>query len=240
MNQISIGLLVAALLLLAPAPSGAQWWKKGQDLLAGAGGTQASAADYGGALDDALRVGSERVVSRLSAPGGFETDPSVHIPLPKSLGGVQNALAAVGMADTLDDLEARLNRAAEVATPKAQQLFLDAISQMTWSDARAIVEGPDDAATRYFQGKMAAPLSAEMAPVVDASLAEVGAVRAYDDAMSSYQALPFVPDASADLSAYVVEKAMDGIFHYLAIEEAAIRENPAKRSTELLQKVFGS
>lgn len=240
MTQISIGILVVASLLLVPAPSSAQWWKKGQELLSGTGGTQATPADYAGALGDALRVGSERVVSRLSAPGGFETDPAVHIPLPKSLGGVQKALATVGMAGMLDDLELRLNRAAEVAAPKAQQLFVDAIAQMTWSDARAIVDGPDDAATRYFQGKMSTPLSAEMAPVVDASLAEVGAVRAYDDAMSRYETLPFVPDASADLSAYVVEKAMDGIFHYLAIEEAAIRENPAQRSTELLRKVFGS
>ena len=111
---------------------------------------------------------------------------------------------------------------------------------MTWSDARAIVDGPDDAATRYFQGKMSTPLSEEMAPVVDASLSEVGAVRAYDDVMLRYEAMPLVPDASADLRAHVVEKAMDRIFHYLAIEEAAIRENPAKRTTELLQKVFGS
>lgn len=237
MNKIAIGLLI---LLVGPMPGEAQWWKKSQELLGGAGGAEATSLDYGGALADALRVGSERVVSRLSSPGGFETDPAVHIPLPKTLGGVQSALGAVGMAGMLDDLEARLNRAAEVATPKAKQLFADAIGQMTWSDARAIVDGPDDAATRYFQGKMSTPLSEEMAPVVDASLTEVGAVRAYDDVMSRYEAMPLVPDASADLSAYVVEKAMDGIFHYLAIEEAAIRENPAKRTTELLQKVFGS
>jgi hypothetical protein len=79
-----------------------------------------------------------------------------------------------------------------------------------------------------------------MQPVVDQSLAEVGAVQAYDNVMGEYRAIPFVPDVKADLTTYVVEKGMDGIFHYIALEEAAIRQNPAKRTTELLQRVFGA
>jgi hypothetical protein len=142
------------------------------------------------------------------------------------------------MSAMLDDLEVRLNRAAEVATPKARDLFLQAIADMTLEDAKAIYSGPDDAATRYFQGKMSPPLAEEMSPIVQASLAQVGAVKAYDDVMGRYQALPFVPDAKADLSTYVVEKGMDGIFFYLAQQEAAIRQDPAKRTTELLRKVF--
>ena len=133
----------------------------------------------------------------------------------------------------------RLNRAAETATPKAKKLFWDAISQMTLDDVNRIYEGPDDAATRYFQGKMSDPLAKEMGPVVNESLSEVGAIKSYDNVMGRYEQIPFVPDVKANISDYVVEKGMDGIFHYLAKEEAAIRNNPVKRTTELLQKVFG-
>ena len=134
----------------------------------------------------------------------------------------------------------KLNRAAEVATPKAKELFSQAISEMTFEDVMNIYNGPDDAATRYFQKKMTPPLAREMQPVVDQSLAEVGAVQAYDKVMAEYRSMPFVPDVKADLTTYVVEKGMDGIFHYMAVEEAAIRQDPAKRTTELLQRVFGA
>ena len=140
----------------------------------------------------------------------------------------------------LNDLELGLNRAAEVATPRAKELFLAAIDDMTLDDAMAIYNGPDDAATRYFQSKMSAPLALEMKPVVDESLEDVGAVKIYDDVMEQYDALPFSPEVDADLSDYVVEKGMDGIFYYLAKEEAAIRQDPLKRTTDILKKVFGN
>jgi hypothetical protein len=156
------------------------------------------------------------------------------------LNNVKFLLGKVGMSSMLDDLELKLNRAAEVATPKAKELFAQAISEMTFEDVMNIYNGPDDAATRYFQEKMTPPLAREMQPVVDQSLAEVGAVQAYENVMGEYRAIPFVPDVKADLRTYVVEKGMDGIFHYIALEEAAIRQNPAKRTTELLQRVFGA
>ena len=86
---------------------------------------------------------------------------------------------------------------------------------------------------------MSAPLAQEMTPIVDASLSEVGAVQSYDQIMNKYEGLPFAPPVDADLTAYVVDKGMDGIFHYLAKEEAAIRTDPVARSTDLLKKVFG-
>ena len=107
-------------------------------------------------------------------------------------------------------------------------------------DIEGIFNGPDDAATRYFQGKMTPPLAKRMAPLVDETLAEVGAIRSYDEMIGQYKAVPFVPDVKTDLTEYVVEKAMDGLFHYVAQEEAAIRNNPAERTTELLQRVFGN
>ena len=103
-----------------------------------------------------------------------------------------------------------------------------------------IYNGPQDAATRYFQKKMSPQLAAEMKPIAEQTLNQAGAVQAYDTVMGQYKTIPFVPDVKADLARYVVEQGMNGIFHYLAQEEAAIRQNPVKRTTELLQTVFGA
>jgi len=195
--------------------------------------------EIGAGLKEALTVGTARVVDQLGTTGGFDADPAIHIPLPASLKRVQSALGSVGMSSAFDDLELQLNRAAELATPKAKALFLSAISDMTLDDVRSIYSGPDDAATQYFRKKMSGPLAAEMTPVVDASLSEVGAVQTYDGIMGQYDALPFVPPVDANLTDYVVDKGMDGIFYYLAKEEAAIRTDPVARSTDLLKQVFG-
>lgn len=169
---------------------------------------------------------------------GFNSDPAIHIPLPEKMATVQSTLGKVGLDSMLNDLETRLNRAAEDATPKAAKIFEQAISDMTLDDIKGIYNGPDDAATRYFQGKMSAPLTQEMRPVVSESLANVGAVKSYDSVMAKYKAIPFVPDVKADLTDYVIEGGLNGIFHYLAIEEAKIRQDPLSRTTELLKKVF--
>ena len=189
-------------------------------------------------LKQALEKGASAVVGQLSATNGFNTDKNVHIPLPENLSMVKSLLDNAGLGAYTDDVELKLNRAAEAAVPKTKALFLDAISQMKFEDAKAILNGADDAATSYFKEKMSPGLAAAMAPVIDQTLDQVGAVQAYDAMMGQYKTLPFVPDVKGDLSSYAVEKAMDGIFYYLAQEEKAIRENPAKRTTELLQKVF--
>lgn len=144
------------------------------------------------------------------------------------------------MSHLLDNLELKLNRAAEVATPKAKELFWQAITEMSFEDVTAIYKGPEDSATRYFKGKMSPSLAEVMKPVIEESLAEVKAIQAYDKVMKEYTALPFVPDVKADLSDYVIQKGMDGIFYYMAKEEAAIRQNPAKRTTDILKRVFGT
>lgn len=198
-----------------------------------------STDDIGGGLKEALRVGTENVVGNLGTADGFNLDPAIHIPLPEKLGQVRNVLGKIGMDSMLADLETQLNRAAEIATPKAKRLFIGAINDMTLDDVMAIYKGPEDAATQYFRSKMSGPLAIEMKPVVDTSLADVGAAKTYDAAMEHYNSVPFVPKVDADLSDYVVEKGMDGIFFYLAKEEAAIRQDPAKRTTDLLKRVFG-
>ena len=236
-------LLAGAALLIAPGAGAESWLKKGAEVLKGLGGGGGGGGlgldEITRGLKEALTVGTGRVVKNLGRKDGFNADPAIHIPLPKSMRKVRKALKPFGMAGQLDDLEVRLNRAAEVATPKARRIFVDAITSMTLDDARKIYDGPDDAATRYFQGRMTKPLRGEMRPVVSDSLSEVGAIRRYDDVMRDYRRLPFVPDVKANLINHVLKLGLDGIFHYVAVEEAAIRNNPAKRSTELLQKVFG-
>ncbi len=226
-----------------PAWASSDLLNRGTEILKSLGGgtnpSDLSVGEIAGGLKDALRVGSERVVNQLGAADGFNADPAVHIPLPEKLSGVKSILDTIGMGGLLDDLELKLNRAAEAATPKAKKHFWEAIEGMTIEDAKSIYNGPDDAATRYFQEKMTTPLTEEIRPLVRDSLSEVGAINAYDTVMDKYKSVPLVPDAKANLTDYTIEKGLDGLFHYIAVEEAAIRKDPAKRTTELLKKVFG-
>ncbi len=244
------GLQFALVIILIATPVHVQaldWLKKGKDLLGTGSNTPQQTQTSGltnseitSGLKDALRVGTETVVGQLGTMDGFNADPAIHIPLPENLKSVKSALSAVGMSAMMDDLELKLNRAAEEATPPAKKLFWDSIETMTLDDVMGIYNGPEDAATRYFEGKMSSPLTAAMQPIVENALNQVGAIQAYDAVMGQYANLPFVPDVKANLQAHVVERGMAGIFHYLAIEEAAIRKDPVKRTTDILQRVFGA
>lgn len=238
--------LVAFICPSGQARAEGSWLEKGSNVLntlsAGGGGkagTQPSNSEIGDAFKNALSIGTQNVVGRLGVKDGFNADPSIHIPLPGELKTVKKMLAKVGMSQSVDDLELKLNRAAEAATPKAKALFLQAIKEMTFADVKKIYAGPEDSATRYFQGKMTPSLKKEMQPIVESSLSQVGAVQSYDAVMGQYKALPFVPDVKANLTEHVLQKGMDGLFYYIAKEEAAIRKDPAKQTTALLKKVFG-
>lgn len=191
-------------------------------------------------LKAALSTGADTVVSQLGQTNGFSDDPAIHIPLPASLAKARDFASKVGLAGSFDELELKLNRAAEEATPKARELFMSAIQDMSVEDARGILQGPDDAATEYFRDKTGADLQAEMRPIVDNALSEVGAVSTFNDLLSRYNSIPLAPKVDADLTGHVVEEGSDGIFYYLAQEEKAIRENPIKRTSEILQRVFGN
>ena len=246
MRRLLLKLLAGfALASMATVPAAAQsdLLNQGKSLIeglsSGAAGGGLAEDEIAAGLREALHVGAERVVAQVGTVDGFNLDPDIHIPLPGTLQDVQSALGAVGMAGLADDLELKLNRGAEAAAPEARRLFFKAIEKMTLDDVQKIYNGPDDAATQYFRRKMSPRLAKRMTPIVEDSLAEVGAVQSYDAMMSQYDTLPFMPDVSADLTDYVVEQGMDGIFHYIALEEAAIRNDPAARTTEILQKVFG-
>jgi hypothetical protein len=209
----------------------------------GSRGAGLSSTDIGAGLKEALKVAAERVTGRLGSADGFNADPSVHIPLPEKLKMAQQGLKAAGQSALLDDLEVKLNRSAEAAAPRAKQIFWDALSAMSLDDAKSILNGPRDAATQYFKRAMSPDLKTAMRPVVDRTVADSGAVKAYGAATAAASALPMigqtVQGAPGQLTEHVLDYALSGLFKYLGDEEAAIRSDPAKRSTELLRKVFG-
>ncbi len=244
-RSFAIATFIACLLTSVAAQAQLDILQRGKKLLEGLlpgapGGEALTTEEIGAGLKEALRVGTETVVGQLGRLDGFNADPAIHIPLPDNLQTVKTALSRVGMSGMLDELELRLNRAAEVATPKAKEIFWQAITNMSWSDVQNIYDGPDDAATQYFKRTTSQPIADAMRPVVDQSLAEVGAIQAYDGVMGQYRAIPFVPDVKADLTEWALTKALDGMFHYVAKEESAIRHEPVKRTTDLLKRVFGA
>lgn len=244
---LTTGLLVSV--LVAPALASNSFLDLGRAALdqqlrapapPAAGGTVSSlpSSDIAAGLREALSNGVNSVTSRLGAPGGFNTDPSVHIPLPDSLRAVRSGLALVGASGAADELEGKLNRAAEAAMPQAREIFLGALKKMTLEDARGILAGPSDAATQYFRRTMTPDLSSAMRPVVDRTVGEAGAVQAYESLTSGMKGLPVVADGRTLLTDHVLKYGLDGLFSSLGHEEASIRANPAARTSELLRKVF--
>ncbi|MBF0355804.1 MAG: DUF4197 domain-containing protein [Alphaproteobacteria bacterium] len=226
----------------APASAASDYLNQGRQLL----GSQAPAAStsssslsdtqIAGGLKEALKVGAERTVKRLGNPGGYLDDTSVHIPLPGTLAKLKGPLTMAGAGNVLADLETRMNRAAEAAAPKALDILADAVSKMSLSDAKGILNGPQDAATQYFKRTSSDGIAKVFKPIIDQTLSDVGAVKALQTL--SYRAAPLGGLAGFDLTEYATGKAMEGLFHYIGSEEASIRANPAARSTDLLKQVF--
>src|SRR6185369_7913403 len=142
------------------------------------------------------------------------------------------------MGAQVDQLELGMNRAAEQAAPEAKQIFLNAVSQMTFADARQILSGNDTAATEYFRDKSAAQLTEAFAPIVHSAMENVGVVQQYNRLIQN-PAAPYFAGKKFDLDQYVVQKTLDGLFYELGQEERRIRTNPAAQTTALLKQVFG-
>lgn len=209
-------------------------------ILGGGAAAGVSEDEIARGLREALRVGTDRAVDDLAAVDAFNADPRIHIPLPGPLAGAQDALRPFGLAALLDDLELRLNRGAEQAMPAARDIFWGAITQLTFQDVMDIWQGPDDAATRYFQRTTTDPLRRAFRPPVRDALDDAGAIRLYDRLIEQAGAVPGLPDLRADLTDHVLGLALDALFFELAAEEARIREDPVARTTELLRRVFGA
>ena len=232
---------LCSILIVSPASAQDSWWEKAKKLLSGEDNvTQLVLSDeqIAKALKQALSVGSDSVIKTLQQSGAFADNPKLHIDLPPALASAGKILDKIGMGQWTDELEAKLNEAAEQAIPAAGPIISNAINNLTLVDIQTIYNGESDAATQYFKAQMSGPIAQAMDPIIKQSLADVGALSLYDKIISKYQSLPFVPDISSDLIELVKNQALSGIFEYLAKEEAAIREDPEKRTTELLKKVF--
>jgi hypothetical protein len=153
---------------------------------------------------------------------------------------VEKLLRATGFGGQVDAFELSMNRAAERAAPEARSIFGDAIRQMTFADARGILDGPDNAATAYFQAKTTDRLQALFKPITHQAMSEVGVTRDYQALDAQIKTIPMVDQISFDLDQYVTDKALDGLFLMLAEEERKIRRDPAARVTDLLRTVFGA
>ena len=190
-------------------------------------------------LKEALSIGIENTVQLLGRPDGYFRNELVKILLPPQLKTVERAMRLAGLSGVLDQFVQSMNRAAEAAAPFAKEIFVSAIKQITFDDARRILTGSDTAATEFFQTKTSSRLSELFKPVVQKTMSEVGVTKQYQTLTSRLKMIPFVKAESLDLDQFVVDQAMRGLFFTLAEEEKKIRTNPAARVTSLLKEVFG-
>ena len=201
--------------------------------------TLGAAANDAAGLKEALRIATERAVSSTSRAGGFLDNPKIHIGLPGSLGKMASALRTVGMGAQVDELEVAMNRAAEKATSEATPVFVDAIKGMSFQDASGIVTGGDTAATDYFEKTTSEPLRTRFRPIVEQAMQKVGVAQQYEQLVGRYKSMPFASSPSLDLTSYVTDRTLAGLFTVVGEEEKKIRTNPAARATDLLKQVFG-
>jgi hypothetical protein len=191
-------------------------------------------------LKQALDIGVEIVTSQLGAVDGFNADPVAHIPLPEDVQTAQKLLSAVGLGSYAEEIELRMNRAAEQTMQDAGDILVTAVRQMTVADAKGILQGPDDAATQYLRRVSGSDIEGRLRPMITDALSQSGALALYDQMLGQYAKLPFVPDLKASLSDHATGKAMDGLFHYIALQEADIRSDPTRWTTDILKQVFSS
>lgn len=201
---------------------------------------QLSNTDIVGGLKEALTLGAQKSASKLSAIDGFFKNAALKILLPPEAQKVTEVVSKIpGGNKLVDDAILSMNRAAEDATKSAAPIFIDAIKNMSINDAIGILKGTDTAATHYLKSNTINPLTIAFKPIIEQSLAKVNATQYWNSLMSAYNKIPFNKKINPNLSAYVTEKAISGVFTQIAIEEQNIRKNPAAQVTNTLKKVFG-
>lgn len=196
--------------------------------------------DIGAGLKAALKEGVTKQVTKLTAEDGFYKNEAVKILLPEELQKVDKKLRQLGMSKIADEGIKVLNRAAEDAVKEATPIFVNAITSMTIKDAKSILMGADDSATTYLQTSTSKPLYAKFSPVVQTSLSNVGADAIWEGIITKYNNLPLVTKVNPNLTDYVTNKAMEGVFKMISVEEKNIRTDLSSRTTDLLKKVFAA
>lgn len=196
--------------------------------------------DIGAGLKEALNNGIESAVTQLSAENGYLESP-YKILIPED---AQKVINKVKMIPGFEDIETKLihqmNSAAEIAAKKATPIFVNAIKQMSFQDAKSILTGPDNAATSYLDKTSRKPLYDEFLPVIQNSLDEVNARTYWKSVVDAYNTIPFVKKMNPALDDHVNNKALDGLFSLIAVKEKGIRTDVNQRTSDLLKKVFGS
>ena len=200
-----------------------------------------SESDIAAGLKEALSVGAKNATGKLSVVNGFFGNALVKVLMPPEAKKVENTLRQLGLGSQVDEAILSMNRAAEDASAKALDIFINAVKNMSIQDGMAILKGGNNAATNYLKNKTTAALTAAFRPVIQNSLDKVNATKYWNIVFTTYNELPTTfKKINPDLPAYVTERALAGVFLYIADEEAKIRQNPAARVSDLLKKVFGS
>jgi hypothetical protein len=238
MRDSSITLVASLLVVLAAAPASAQLDRLLQGIPRSGGAVGLSDAKIVDGLKQALQVASENAVGLTGKTDGYFANQAIKILMPERLRTAEQGLRAVGQGARVDEFVLSMNRAAERAAPAAKSIFGDAVTSMSFDDARRILQGPDTAATDYFKEKTTDKLTTAFRPFVSSAMEEVGVTRQYKQLVTSAERLPFVNLSSFDVDQYVVGKSLDGLFHVVGEQEKLIRTNPTARITPLLKEVF--
>ena len=201
---------------------------------------QFSVADQIGSLKQALSQGAEASVVGLAQINGFLGNPKVRIPLPANLTEAEAKLHKFGLGGYATDLNTAMNRAAEAAVPEAKALLLNAVANMTVTDAKNILMGKEDAATQYFRSRTEVALAAKFKPVVTKSMQKVALAQTYNRFATAGATLGLVKQSDATLEDYITSRAMDGLFLMIAEKEKEIRANPMQATGDLAKKVFAA
>jgi hypothetical protein len=195
--------------------------------------------EAGQGIKGALNIGIKKAVEEVSQVDGYFLNPEIKIPIPEEAKGAEKKLRAIGLGGEVDKAVESINRAAEDAAQEALPIFLDAIKELTITDAINIVSGKEDAATTFLKRSTSDDLTAKFQPIIKVSLEKVDATKYWKDIMTAHNRLPFVKKINPDLEEYATQKAIEGLFIMVAKEELEIRKNPKARTTAILQKVFG-
>jgi len=190
-------------------------------------------------LKEALEVGVGKSIDFTSKLDGYVGNPKIKIPMPEKIQNVADMLAKFGFQKSVDDFTLSMNRAAEAASPKAKEYLLNAVTQMSFDDAKKVLEGGDTAATDYLKEKTFNDIFSAFKPKVSEMVNTVGVTAAYKEMMGKFSSIPFASAQSLNLDNYVTDKAISGLFLMLAEEEKKIRTDPQARVTDLLKNVFG-
>jgi Protein of unknown function (DUF4197) len=212
-----------------------------QQLLKTPGKGKISSTEAAGGLKEALAQGVNRAIKQLGREDGFNKDPLVRILVPEKMRKLSDTARKLGAGSKVDQFELSMNRAAEKAIPVAADIFADAVRQMTVQDAIDIVRGKEDAGTQFFRRVTEDKLREKFMPIVADATAKAGVTQSYKKMAGKNSGITKLLGGgeSVDLDRYVTDEAMDGLYHYVAVQEKEIRQDPKKRSTDLLRRVFG-